>query len=114
MADLWNGNGYVYLCFDLDNDETTGTELWGNGPFEILCVLYPYADNAVAIAKEGTAVPEGCTVANAKVAGSIKESGVGVEIAIPRADLLAMPNSPINVWAWSNKGGTKITLPCTL
>lgn len=114
MADLWNGNGYVYFCFDLDNDETTGIELWGNGPYEILCVIYPYADNAIAIASdEGTAVPEGCSVARAKVAGAIAD-GVAFECSIPRADLLAMPIGPINVWAWSNKSGTKITLPCTL
>ena len=113
MADLWNGSGYVYLCFDLDNNESTGVELWGNGPYEILCVIYPYADNAIAIAAEGTAVPEGCTVANAKVAGAIAD-GVAFECSIPRADLLAMPEGPVNVWAWSNKGGTKINVSCTL
>lgn len=112
MADLWNGNGYVYLCFDLDNNESTGVELWGNGPYEILCVIYPYADNAIAIAAEGSAVPEGCTVANAKVAGAIAD-GVAFECSIPRADLLAMPEGPVNVWAWSNKGGTKINVSCT-
>ena len=113
MADLWNGSGYVYLCFDLDNNESTGVELWGNGPYEILCVIYPYADNAIAIAAEGTAVPEGCTVANAKVAGAIAD-GVAFECSIPRADLLAMPEGPVNVGAWSNKGGTKINVSCTL
>lgn len=112
MADLWNGNGYVYLCFDLDNNESTGVELWGNGPYEILCVIYPYADNAIAIAAEGSAAPEGCTVANAKVAGAIAD-GVAFECSIPRADLLAMPEGPVNVWAWSNKGGTKINVSCT-
>lgn len=113
MADLWNGNGYVYLCFDLDNDDTTGTELWGNGPYEILCVIYPYADNALAIAGEGTAVPEGCSVDRAKVAGAISE-GVAFECSIPRADLLEMPAGPVTVWAWSNKSGTKINLQATL
>ena len=113
MADLWNGNGYVYLCFDLDNDDTTGVELWGNGPYEILCVIYPYADNAIAIAGEGTAVPEGCSVDRAKVAGAISE-GVAFECSIPRADLLEMPVGPVNVWAWSNKSGTKINLQAAL
>ena len=114
MSELWGGEGYVYLCFDLDNDPTTGAELWGNGPYEILCVIYPYANQTIAIAKAGAAVPDECSVANTSVAGAIADDGVEIEFSIPRADLLAMPSGPITLWAWSNKGGTKIDLSCKL
>lgn len=115
MADLWDGNGYVYLCFDTDNDPATGVELWGNGPYEMVLVAYPYAESGhITVAKAGAVAPESCSVAAMACAGAVTEDGVAVEFSIPRADLLAIPAEQITLWAWSNKGGTKLELHCTL
>ena len=119
MADVWGGAAYHYYTFDLDGDATTGEELWGNGPYEILLVIYPYAGSADApafgIANAGTAVPGGCSVENAVIKGVVTESGVETEIAVPRADLIAIPKTPVTVYSWSNKGGgDKLSVTTTL
>ena len=119
MADLWGGNGYHYYCFDLDNDPATGVELWGNGPFELLLVVYPYAGSADApafgIAKGGATMPENYSVDNAVIKGVVTDNGVETEVAIPRADLPAMAGITANVYEWSNKGGSdKLEVTVTL
>nr|MCR5759668.1 hypothetical protein [Bacteroidales bacterium] len=97
-------------CFDLDNDATTGVELWGNGPYELLLVVYPYAGSADApafgIAKGGATMPENYSVDNAVIKGVVTDNGVETEVAIPRADLPAMAGITANVYEWSNKGGS--------
>lgn len=111
MADLWGGAAYHYYTFDLDNDATTGEELWGNGPYEMILVLYPYAGSADApafgIAKAGATAPSTCKVDNAVIKGVVTDSGVETEISIPRADLLEIPTTPVKVYYWSNKDGSE-------
>ena len=119
MSEIWEGAAYHYYTFDLDGDATTGEELWGNGPYEILLVIYPYAGTAAApafgIAKEGTAVPGGCAVDKAVIKGVVTESGVETEISIARSDLIALPSTPVTVYSWSNKGGgDKLSVTTTL
>ena len=119
MADLWGGNGYHYYCFDQDNDPTSGVELWGNGPYELLLVVYPYAGSADApafgIAKGGATMPENYSVDNAVIKGVVTDDGVETEVAIPRADLPAMAGITANVYEWSNKGGSdKLEVTVTL
>ena len=121
MDEIWGGTGYHYYTFDMDGDPATGEELWGSGPYEMILVIYPYAGSKDApvfgMANSGTAVPSSCTVANAVIKGTITDSGVETEIAIPRSDLLAMPSTPVTVYSWSNKGGMengKLSVTCTL
>ena len=118
MADLWGGAAYHYYCLDTDKNAATGEELWGNGPYEIILVVYPYAGSAEApafgIAKEGASVPSTCSVANAVIKGVVTDSGVETEISIPRADLPGIPATEITAWTWSNKGGTKLSIDVTL
>ena len=119
MSEIWEGAAYHYYTFDLDGDATTGEELWGNGPYEILLVIYPYVGTAAApafgIAKEGTAVPGGCAVDKAVIKGVVTESGVETEISIARSDLIALPSTPVTVYSWSNKGGgDKLSVTTTL
>jgi len=119
MDEVWAGAAYFYYTFDLDNDASTGVELWGNGPYEILLVVYPFAGTAEApalgVAKEGAAVPDGCSVANAKINGVVSESGVETEIAIPLSDLIALPSTAFKVISWGNKGaGDKLEVSVTL
>ena len=119
MSEIWGGNAYHYYTFDLDNNPETGEELWGNGPYDLLLVIYPYAGSADApdfgIAASGTVVPSGYTVAHAVIKGVVTDSGVETEIAVPRADLPAIPSTPVTVYSWSNKGGgDKLEVTCTL
>lgn len=119
IADIWGGNAYHYYCFDLDNNAATGVELWGNGPYELLLVIYPYAGSADApafgIAAAGTAAPDTYKVDNAVIKGVVTDSGVETEIAVPRADIISFPSTPVNVYHWSNKGGSeKLEVTCTL
>ena len=119
MADVWGGAAYHYYTFDLDNNPETGVELWGNGPYEMLLVIYPYAGSADApafgIAKAGAVAPDNYTVDHAVIKGVVTESGVETEISVPRADLMAIPSTPVKVYSWSNKGGgDKLEVTCTL
>ena len=119
IGDIWGGACYHYYCFDMDNDPSTGVELWGNGPYELLLVVYPYGGSAEApefgIAKAGATMPEDFTVDNAVIKGVVTESGVETEIAISRADLMSIPGTAVTVYSWSNKGGSdKLSVTCTL
>ena len=110
---IWGGEGYFYLALELDGDPATGETLWGNGPFEFVGVLYPYAGSADAPAINETpgdaCLPEGCTLANATCKGVVNESGAAVEICIPRADLPTIPTTKITVWSWGNKDMAKVS-----
>ena len=119
MADVWGGAAYHYYTFELDNDPETGEILWDNGPYDMILVIYPYAGSADApafgIAKSGTTAPSSCSVANAVIKGVVTDSGVETEIAVPRADLIAIPKTPVTVYSWSNKGGgDKLSVTTTL
>lgn len=118
MDEIWGGNAYFYYSFDLDNNAETGVELWGNGPYEMLLVLYPFAGSADApafgIAKDGAAAPETSSVNNAVIAGAVSDSGVETEIAIPRADIETLTPS-FKVYSWGNKGASdKLEFAVTL
>lgn len=117
-SEIWNKNGYVYFAFDLDGDETTGVELWGNGPYEFVGVSYPFAGSAEAPAineNPGDAcMPDTATFTNMECKGLINEEGVFVEFRVPRSDLPAIPNTPVTVISWGNKGMAKAKLTCTL
>ena len=117
-SDIWGGSGYVYFALNLDGDESTGVELWGNGPYEFVGVTYPYAGSADAPEineKPGDAcMPEDYTLENVECKGVVNENGAYVEFRIPRADLPAIPNTPITVYSWGNKDLTKVALNCTL
>ena len=116
--EIWGGSGYVYFALDLDNDATTGVDLWGNGPYEFVGVIYPYAGSADSPAfKEApgdACMPEGCTLENVKCKGAVDENGAYIEFSIPRADLPAIPTTAIKAISWGNKDLTKVTLSCTL
>ena len=118
MSEVWAGAAYHYYAFDLDNDDTTGLELWGNGPYEILLVVYPYAGTAdapaIGVAKAGATMPETCSVDKAVIKGIVTDTGVETEVSIPRSDLISLPDTPVTVWTWSNKGGTKLNVSVTL
>ena len=118
-TDIWGERqGYIYLGFDLDGDETNGEELWGNGPYDFVGVIYPYAGSAAAPAfseNPGDAcAPSNYTLANVFCKGVADENGAYVEFRIPRADLPTIPNAPITIKSWGNKDLTKVTLTCTL
>ena len=118
-SDIWGEkSGYIYLGFDLDGDETNGESLWGNGPYDFVGVIYPYAGTASAPAfseAPGDAcVPDTYTLANVFCKGYADEDGAYVEYRIPRADLPTIPNTPITIKSWGNKDLTKVTLVCTL
>ena len=118
-SDIWGDkSGYIYLGFDLDGDETNGESLWGNGPYDFVGVLYPYAGTADAPAFSeapgADCVPANYTLANTFCKGYADENGAYVEYRIPRADLPAIPSTPITIKSWGNKDLTKVTLICTL
>ena len=110
IADIWGGNGYLYFCLDLDNDATTGDgELWGNGPYEAVMALFPYAGTASApefsFKSDSAIMPATFSIKNAKLAGKVTDGvGVEVEISIPLADLPAIPETEFSIYTWGNKG----------
>lgn len=108
---LWNAGGYLYYAFDLDNDATTGDgEIWGNGPYEIIFVIWPFAGTADAPAfaekplGESMVKPSG-SLANYTANGKYDEDFVELEFSIPRADLPSIPESEITIYSWGNKSG---------
>ena len=121
--DLWGGAGYFYYCFDIDNDPTTGIELWGNGPYECLMALFPFQgtkdEPVIAFpdpeaADQNTVVPEGLTLDGAKVAGQVVEDGVITEIAVLRTSVPALPKTPITIETWGIKSANHLTLEVAL
>ena len=111
--DIWNGGGYVYYAFDFDdNMETGGGTIWGNGPYELIFVIWPFGGSSSAPAfaatplGDSTIQPSGDIKTNYKANGKFDSAtGVELEFSIPRADLPAIPNSQITVYSWGNKGG---------
>lgn len=119
--DIWGGSGYFYYGFDIDNDATNGESLWGNGPYDVVFVVYPFGGsssapefNTDASSLKGTIVPSNYSVSNVICDGAVVSDGVQFELRIPRADLPAMPGTPITIKSWGNKDAGKLTLTCTL
>lgn len=112
-AEIWGGAGYVYLAFDLDNNMETGETLWGNGPYEFVGVIYPFAGSAEAPAINEApgddCLPETATLENVVCQGTADASGVKIEYRIPRADLPALTES-FDVYSWGNKGFSKVKI----
>ena len=114
-GEIWGGSGYVYIAFDLDGDDTTGETLWGNGPYEFVGVIYPYGEQPTINAAPGDAcLPEGCTLANVVCKGVVDDEGAKIEFSVPRADIPAIPTTPVTLYSWGNKDLNKVTLECTL
>lgn len=113
---IWNGSGYLYIAFEIDGDETTGVTLNSNGPYDFIGFFYPYGDNAIVEAPGATAecLPEGTTLEHIQCKGIVDETGAHIEYSIPRADLPAIPGTPIKVTSWGNKDLNKVTLTCSL
>ena len=113
---IWNGSGYLYIAFEIDGDETTGVTLNSNGPYDFIGFFYPYGDNAIVEAPGATAecLPEGTTLEHIQCKGVVDETGAHIEYSIPRADLPAIPGTPIKVTSWGNKDLNKVTLTCSL
>ena len=108
---LWNGGGYLYYGLDYDNDTTTGGgEIWGNGPYECIFVIWPFAGTGDAPAfadkplGDSMIKPSG-SLAHYNANGKADDSGVELEFSIPRADLPELPATEISVYAWGNKSG---------
>ncbi|MBR5034019.1 MAG: hypothetical protein IKX71_01810 [Bacteroidales bacterium] len=112
-TDIWNGKGYVYYAFDLDNDASTGgSTLWENGPYEFIFVIWPFAGTSDAPAfaatplGDSTILPSGDIKTHYNANGTFDPAkGAELEFSIPRADLPAIPASKITVYSWGNKGG---------
>jgi len=110
--DLWGGNGYLYFAFDTDNDPETGSgEIWGNGPYECIFVIWPFGGSASEPAfadkplGDSMIKPSG-TLENYVAAGDFDASlGVELEFSIPRADLPDIPETEITILSWGNKSG---------
>lgn len=118
-SEIW-GAGYFYVAFDTDNNSTTGTgTIYGNGPYEFIALLYPYAgdsDNpAFNTTKQNNwqCQPTGTSLSNVTLAGDASDGAV-FEFRIPRTDLPTIPTSSITVKAWGDKGLSTVTLNCKL
>ena len=100
----------MYVALDLDNDSATGDgDIYGNKG-EFVGLLYPYAGSSAEPAFNQSATgsweasPSPYTVANIALRGVETSGTATMEFSIPRADLPAIPNSPITVKVWGNKG----------
>lgn len=113
---IWNGVGYLYIALEIDGDPTNGVTLNSNGPYDFIGFFFPYGDNAIieSPAEGAECLPATCTLANIQCKGVVDESGAHIEYRIPRADLPAIPNAPIQVTSWGNKDLQKVTLTCNL
>ena len=121
--DIWNGTGYVYFGFDLDNNSETGDGEkadWNTGKWETLILTYPYAGtaDAKAMATEMSSswwvLPSTFTIANLTFKGAVEEDGAAFEVCIPRSDIAAVPTTQITIKSWGNKDLSSAVLECTL
>ena len=113
FADLWNAGGYLYYALDLDKNATTGAgEIWSNGPYEIIFVIWPFAGTSDAPAFAAKPLGESMVKPSGKLdnytaAGKFDAAkGVELEFSIPRADLPAIAaGTEANAYSWGNKSG---------
>lgn len=118
-SEIWGAsNGYIYLGFNLDGDDTNDVSLNGNGPYDFIGYFFPYGGSSdaptIIEAPKGTCSPEGNSLSNIKCKGIIDENGAFIEYRIPRTDLPTIPNESITITSWGNKDLSKVTLTCTL
>ena len=113
-SEIWNGEGYVYFGFDLDNNSETGVTLWGNGPLEFVGVIWPYGDHAIIEAPESAYGPDGKTIPGVVCKGVVDDSGVKIEFSVPRSSLPEIPTTSVLAWSRGNKDLNTVTYNVTL
>lgn len=113
---IWAGGGYLYLSLDLDNDPSTGDgNIYGNKA-EFIVLTYPYAGSsetpaiAESMGGDWTCSPSPYTIANLEFAGAVDGTGVALEFSIPLDDIPTLPDAPITVKLWGNKGMSAVSL----
>ena len=116
---IWGGEGYIYIAFDLDGDETNGVTLNSNGPYDFIGFFFPYGGTAEApeiieAAGTGDCMPADYTLSNLYCKGIVKDDGAYIEYRIPRADLPTIPNAEITITSWGNKDLSKVVIKRTL
>ena len=119
-SEIWGGNGYIYIAFDVDGDATNGVTLNSNGPYDFIGFFLPYGGSAEepaiieAPSAGGGWLPETNTLEHMECKGVVNDKGAFLEYRIPRADLPAIPTTPVTVVSWGNKDLSKVTLTATL
>lgn len=111
---MWNGGGYVYVSFDLDNDASTGSgDIYGNKS-ECIALLYPFSAPYTFFTTPQSnwqCSPSPFTIANVTLYGEGDATAATAEICFPRADLPTIPSSgPITIKVWGNKGMSTVSL----
>ena len=117
--ELWNGGGYYYYDFDLDNDATTGDYTDGShGTFDAQIAIFPFAGTSAApeigLVKFYNA--NGISTSDITLDGVITDDLIEVEFVIPRANFTTQVNSGdvISVYNWRAKDGNSTTLTYTV
>ncbi|MCR5019154.1 MAG: hypothetical protein K6A64_10190, partial [Bacteroidales bacterium] len=111
---MWNGGGYVYVSFDLDNDASTGSgDIYGNKS-ECIALLYPFSTPYsfyTTPQSNWQCSPSPYTIANVSLYGEGDATAATAEMCFPRADLPTIPSSdPITIKVWGNKGMSTVSL----
>lgn len=119
-SEIWNGGGYVYLGFDLDNTASTGDAIvWSEHKFEFYALIYPYGGSSLSPAFYANAASSTKTweskasghVSNIALYGEESSGTATFELSIPRTDIPDCPASgPITVSLMGNKGMSTVTL----
>ena len=118
-AELWNGGGYYYYDFDLDNDATTGSYMEnGHGPFEAMICIFPFAGTSAAPAIDIVKFFNDNEIATTGIdlKGAIATDLIEVEFVIPRANFTTQVKSGdvISIYNWRAKDGNSTTLTYTI
>ena len=118
-SDIWAGGGYIYVAFDLDNDDTTGETLNGNGPYDIIFFFSPYAgtadspafaDDPLTYGSGSDILPDSASLSNFNCKGTVTADGAYVEFSIPRSDIPAIPNTSVKIKARGNKDRSTVSI----
>lgn len=118
-SELWNGGGYYYYDFNLDNNAETGDYSEGShGPFEATICIFPFAGTAEAPAIDIVKfyLEQGVTTDGITLKGAIADDLIEVEFVIPRANFTTQVQSGdvITVYNWRAKDGNSTTLTYTV
>ena len=113
-AAMWNGGGYVYVSFDLDNDASTGSgDIFGNVS-ECIALLYPFSapySFFTTPQSNWQCSPSPYTIENVGLYGEGDATAATVEMSFPRANLPTIPtNDPITIKVWGNKGMSTVSI----
>lgn len=122
--EIWGADqAYIYIGLDLDNDSTTGTgDIWGNGPYEFIALMWPYAGSSTSPAFNESPTsswqcsPTTYSIANLALKGKADSTnGVSIEFSIPRSDLPTIPTTSITIKFFGySKALSEVTLSRTL